>query len=88
MNNHLEQIKKNISVVLSSTALAVGLIFGAGGAWQKLTGTSYLSAATFTTYKESHRKSHAAEKELLEVKLAYITKILDRMETHHIADHD
>jgi len=88
MNGHLEQLKKNISVIGSSVVLTVGLIFGAGSAWQKLTGTSYLSAETFSTYKESHDEAHVAQKELLTVKLEYIRKVLDRIEAHHIADHD
>jgi len=88
MNGHLEQIKKNVSVIGSSALLTVGLVFGAGSAWQKLTGTSYLSAQNFSTYKESHEEAHTADKELLKVKLAYITKVLDRMETHHMSDHD
>jgi len=88
MNGHLEQLKKNISVLVSSIALTVALIFGAGGAWQKLTGTSYLSAETFSSYEEKHEETHVAEKELLKVKLDYITKALDRMESHHMDDHD
>lgn len=88
MNGHLEQIKKNISVLLSSITITIALIFGAGITWQKLTGTPYLSAETFSSYKETHKETHTAEKELLKVELDYIKKALGRIEAYHIADHD
>jgi len=88
LNGHYLQVKKNISVILSSVFLAVGLIFGAGGAWQRLTGTDYLAAQTFASFEESHEKTHEQEKELLKVQLDYIKKALDRMEAHHMDDHD
>jgi len=88
MNGHLEQIRKNVAVLLSSITLTIGLIFGAGITWQKLTGTPYLSAETFTSYKETHKDTHKQEKELLRVQLDYIRKALDRMEAHHLDDHD
>jgi len=88
MNGHLEQLKKNISVLLSSITLTIALIFGAGITWQKLTGTPYLSAETFSSYKETHENTHTAEKDLLKVELDYIKKALDRMEAHHLDDHD
>jgi len=88
INGHLEQLKKNISVLLSSVVLAISLIFGAGITWQKLTGTPYLSAETFTSYKETHKGTHEQERELLKVELNYIKKAIDRMEAHHLDDHD
>ena len=88
MNGHLEQLKKNISVLLSSITLTIALIFGAGITWQKLTGTPYLSAETFTTYKETHKETHKQERDLLKVELDYLRKAIDRMEAHHLDDHD
>jgi len=87
INGHLEQLRKNISVILSSITLTIGLIFGAGITWQKLTGTPYLAAEAFTSYEETHNKTHKQEKELLKVQLDYIKKALDRMEAHHMDDH-
>ena len=88
MNGHLEQIRKNIAVLISAITLTVGLLFGAGVAWQKLTGVSYLQAATFTTYLETHKETHTQEKELLETKLEYLKEAIDRIEEFHKADHD
>jgi len=88
MNGHIEQVKKNISVIISSVILTVGLVFGAGVAWQKVSGTAYLEAASFTTYLETHKETHTQEKELLETKLEYLKEAIDRMEKLHNADHD
>jgi len=88
MNGHLEQVRKNIAVVISSITLTVGLLFGAGVTWQKLTGVSYLEAATFSIYSENHKEIHKRDKELLETKLLYLKEAIDRIEKFHKSDHD